>query len=104
MARFIPESPAFLFAQGRTDELARLADKFGIVQTQQSATPETDPGLSVKPGFGAALVVTALSWSFVNFGLLLWLPMDLQARGYSAALASGILASSGRLTPSQIIG
>jgi putative MFS transporter len=41
-----------------------------------------------------ALVVTALSWSFINFGLLLWLPLDLQARGFSSELASGILASS----------
>ena len=39
-------------------------------------------------------MITALAWSFVNFGLLLWLPSDLQARGYSSALASGILASS----------
>ena len=35
--------------------------------------------------------------SFVNFGLLLWLPMDLQARGYSSELASGILARSSLL-------
>jgi len=41
-----------------------------------------------------ALVITALAWSFINFGLLLWLPTDLEARGYSSALASGILASS----------
>ena len=40
------------------------------------------------------MILTALIWSFVNFGLLLWLPMDLQARGYSPGLASGILASS----------
>lgn len=97
LARFIPESPAFLFAQGRTDELARLADKFGIVQTDRAVMPGADVGQAVKPVFGAALVVTALSWSFVNFGLLLWLPMDLQARGYSAALVSGVLASSALL-------
>jgi putative MFS transporter len=42
----------------------------------------------------AALVITALAWSFINFGLLLWLPTDLEARGYSSAIASGILARS----------
>lgn len=41
-----------------------------------------------------ALVTTALAWSFVNFGLLLWLPTDLQDRGFSAEIASGIIASS----------
>jgi putative MFS transporter len=41
--------------------------------------------------------MTALCWSFVNFGLLLWLPSDLQARGYSAEVASGILAKSSLL-------
>jgi putative MFS transporter len=51
------------------------------------------------PGTGhrqliAALVMAALCWSFVNFGLLLWLPTDLATRGYSVELASGILARS----------
>src|SRR5204863_7420328 len=31
---------------------------------------------------------------FINFGLLLWLPSDLEARGFSSSLASGIIASS----------
>ena len=97
LARFIPESPAFLFAQGRTEELAQLADKFGIIRAERTVTQASDAGQIARPGFGAALVVTALTWSLVNFGLLLWLPMDLQARGYSAALASGVLASSALL-------
>lgn len=45
----------------------------------------------------SALTIAALSWSFVNFGLLLWLPTDLQLRGYSSEIASGILASSALL-------
>lgn len=97
LARFIPESPAFLFAQGRTRELARLADDYGIVRAQPVAPSAAQAAEAAGPGLAAALVVTALSWSFVNFGLLLWLPMDLQARGYSAALASRILASSALL-------
>lgn len=97
LARFIPESPEFLLARRRTDELAVLERRFGI--------------RSVAPGLGAeervpetihhdhrrvtiALVVAGLAWSFVNFGLLLWLPSDLQARGYSSGLANGIIAGS----------
>jgi putative MFS transporter len=97
LARFIPESPAFLLAQGRHDELSRLAGKFGFVRVERTASPHVNPGQPSKRSFEAALVVTALSWSFVNFGLLLWLPMDLQARGYSSGLVSGVLASSALL-------
>lgn len=97
LARFIPESPAFLFAQGRTEELAVLANRFGITQAHGSDHGIAAPVKAKQFGFGLALVVTAISWSFVNFGLLLWLPMDLQARGYSAGLASGIMASSSLL-------
>jgi putative MFS transporter len=41
-----------------------------------------------------ALSITALSWGFINFGLMLWLPGDLQEKGYSIALSSGLLAKS----------
>jgi putative MFS transporter len=41
-----------------------------------------------------ALVIAGLAWSFVNFGLLLWLPSELQGRGYSSGLANTIIASS----------
>lgn len=92
LARFIPESPGFLAAQGRPEEAELLARRFGL---EANAMPR-DPAPAAPPhrGLGAALVVTALAWSFVNFGLLLWLPSDLQARGYSAELASGIIARS----------
>jgi putative MFS transporter len=94
LARWIPESPRFLLEQGRLDELADMERRFGIVRR---AVPP--PTTEVAAGghqrqLTVALVTTALAWSFVNFGLLLWLPSDLQDRGYSAALASGIIASS----------
>ncbi len=97
LARLIPESPGFLFAQGRTKELSILAKRFEIAQVTPSEQ-RLDPATNTIPGhLAAVLILTALSWSFVNFGLLLWLPMDLQARGYSPGLASGILASSSLL-------
>lgn len=95
LARLIPESPRFLAEQGRHAELAEMKRRFGIVARPRVAAPEDAPVAHQRHGrLTAALAIAALSWSFVNFGLLLWLPSDLQERGYSAGLASGILASS----------
>lgn len=98
LARFIPESPRFLAERGRTAELALMQERFGIVARPHAPLPD-DAIVAHRRhgGLTAALMIAALSWSFVNFGLLLWLPTDLQARGYSSALASGILASSALL-------
>ena len=95
LARFIPESPRFLAEQGRHEELAEMERKFGIMpRPRELAPPDAAIAAQRHSKLTTALVVTALSWSFINFGLLLWLPLDLQVRGYSSALASGILASS----------
>ena len=98
LARLIPESPRFLAEQGRTAELATIEQRFGIVRRPKEPVPADAAVATRRHGrLTAALVITALSWSFVNFGLLLWLPNDLQERGYSPALASGIIASSALL-------
>jgi MFS transporter, putative metabolite:H+ symporter len=98
LARLIPESPRFLAEQGRERELARMQERFGIVPRPRVAAPEDAAAAHQRhSGLTAALTIAALAWSFVNFGLLLWLPTDLQVRGYSSELASGILASSALL-------
>ncbi|WBH15845.1 MFS transporter [Sphingomonas radiodurans] len=95
MARWIPESPRFLLQRGMHAELAAMTRRFGIVRRPPVAAPtDTAPAAAYPRELTAALVITALSWSFVNFGLLLWLPTDLQDRGFSAEIASGIIASS----------
>jgi putative MFS transporter len=95
LAFLIPESPRFLAEQGRDAELERMRLRFGIVpRARAPAPPDAEVAAQRHGRLTLALVITALAWSFVNFGLLLWLPSDLQARGYSSALASGILASS----------
>lgn len=95
LARWIPESPRFLAEQGRDVELAAMERRFGITR-RQAPPPPTDASAAARHHreLTFALVITALAWSFVSFGLLLWLPSDLQQRGFSAGLASGIIASS----------
>lgn len=41
-----------------------------------------------------ALSITALAWGLINFGLLLWMPAHLVAKGYSMAVSSQLLAAS----------
>ena len=94
LARFIPESPEFLVSQGRTKELEALGRRFGIVAAPPSEPDAAPEAVTSHRRVTWALILTGLAWSFVNFGLLLWLPSDLQARGYSSGLASGIIAKS----------
>ncbi|RVQ67009.1 MFS transporter [Croceicoccus ponticola] len=95
LARWIPESPRFLLAQGRKAELDRLVRDFRFIA--RTIAPDAADAVAVtKPRrrLGGALVLTALGWSVVTFGLLLWLPSDLRARGFDPAVASAMLASS----------
>ena len=95
LAKFIPESPRFLAERGRVGELADMQRKYGIVAKAREPIPADAEVAAQRHGkLTTALVITALAWSFINFGLLLWLPTDLEARGYSSSLASGIIASS----------
>jgi len=72
-----------------------MRHRFGIERRPRALVP-ADAGVAVaRHGrLTLALTIAALAWSFVNFGLLLWLPSDLHQRGYSTALGSGIIASS----------
>jgi putative MFS transporter len=95
LAKFIPESPRFLAERGRAEELADMERKYGIVARPREPVPVDAAVAAERHGkLTTALVITALAWSFINFGLLLWLPTDLESRGYSSSLASGIIASS----------
>ena len=95
----IPESAKFLLAQGRQAEADIVLRRFGAV-ARTATLPATAPArvaaLTSAQTVGklVALSVAALAWGLVNFGLLLWLPAELVARGYSVGGSSRLLAAS----------
>ena len=100
LGALIPESAKFLLARGRIAEAEAVMRRFGA--TARTAAPLREPptpgahALSGTRLYGklAALSICALSWGLVNFGLLLWLPADLVAKGYSVGVSSRLLAES----------
>ncbi|THD35622.1 MAG: MFS transporter [Sphingomonas sp.] len=98
---FIPESAKFLLARGRDAEAREVMARFGATATRRDALPPLPAGTIGHALIGAklagklvALSVAAVGWGLVNFGLLLWLPADLVAKGYSMEVSSRLLAES----------
>jgi MFS transporter, putative metabolite:H+ symporter len=107
MSPWLPESARFLQQMGRADEARAMLARFGAVMAP--AEPQT-PGNTVRQhasdaraafgihgglfGITVTLTLTALVWSLVNFGVLLWLPSALVAEGQSVAAASALIARS----------
>jgi putative MFS transporter len=102
LGAFIPESAKFLLSRGRRDEAQRVMERFGSKarQTRPAEHIALDSGPSValtgRAFFGKlfALSLAATCFSLINFGLLLWLPADLIAKGYSVGPMSELLAES----------
>jgi putative MFS transporter len=101
---FIPESPKFLLALGRVREAHVVLRRFGCVVREGSAAPAPPPidaGIEARVAVPRAYVaqtialsIVALAWGLINFGLLLWMPAHLVAKGYSMGVSSGLLAAS----------
>ena len=102
LGTFIPESAKFLLARGRREEARRVMERFGSKarQTRRAEHEALESGPSValsgRAFFGKllALSLAATCFSMINFGLLLWLPADLIAKGYSVGVSSRLLAES----------
>src|SRR5438270_8312161 len=102
LGAFIPESAKFLLARGRREEARRVMERFG--SRARSTTHAEEVALAKGPSvaltgrafFGKllALSLAAICFGLINFGLLLWLPTELVARGYSMAVSSKLLAES----------
>ena len=114
MGRFIPESAKFLLARGRNAEAHAVMARFGTISRPLAENEEDEtevighaphhPSEEILPeprlwtarliGKTAALTIAAIAWGLINFGLLLWMPKDLVAKGYSMGLSSRLLAMS----------
>ena len=102
LGALIPESAKFLLARGRAGEARRVMERFGsrARQTRPAEIAALEKGPSValsgRAFFGKlfALSLAATCYGLINFGLLLWLPADLVAKGYSMELSSRLLAES----------
>ena len=102
LGAFIPESAKFLLARGRREEARRVMERFGSrarqVRPAEQIALERGPSVALtgRAFFGKliALSLAAICFSVINFGLLLWLPADLVAKGYSVGVSSKLLAES----------
>jgi putative MFS transporter len=102
LGAFIPESAKFLLSRGRREEARLVMERFGSKARKTSATEHVAlqhgqaVALTGHAFFGKlfALSLAAICFSLINFGLLLWLPADLVARGYSVGVSSKLLAES----------
>jgi putative MFS transporter len=101
---WIPESAKFLLSQGFIAQAHAVLKRFGsVVHTHRpgegaaTAAPE-HAELAAPPierkylGKTLALTIAGLSWSFINYGIMLWLPNDLVAKHYDVAQASKLLS------------
>lgn len=112
--RWIPESPRFLAAAGRPAEaravLRRFAGAADAVEPDDAAHPgppeidERHPASGLRQLLHSrhapitwALLVCGVGWGLVNFGFLLWLPVNLAQLGVDPAVASALLAKSALL-------
>ena len=111
MGALIPESAKFLLSRGRTAEAQAVMARFGTASYElldgapddadlfDHASP-VDAGADASPwtagllGRTVALSIAAIAWGLINFGLLLWLPIELVERGYGMGLSSKLLAES----------
>ncbi|HVY93063.1 MAG TPA: MFS transporter [Bryobacteraceae bacterium] len=102
LSPLLPESARFLLEKGRFEEARETLARYGAVITSDRRGPagravRNEPAKKQprsRLGLGIALTLAALSWGFVNFGVLLWLPGSLVAEGRSVSGASALIAKS----------
>jgi putative MFS transporter len=102
LGALFPESAKFLLARGRRKEARKVMERFG--SKARHTTHAEEVALAKGPataltsrkfmGSLVALSLAAICFGLINFGLLLWLPTDLVARGYSVGVSSKLLAES----------
>ena len=108
LSGMIPESVKFLLQVGRTESARAGVARFGASLASQGVEVHVAPPVQAHrgaSGLGVALSVAGLTWGLVNFGLLLWVPTELAARGLSAGAIGRLLSSSALIAlPTVAIG
>jgi putative MFS transporter len=104
LSRWIPESPRFLLAHGRTEEATAIMKRYGAVivpepKSQIAAESGTRGGMGqlLRPPFLRATVVVVLlglGVGLVSFGFQLWIPSNLQKLGLAEGEANRLLRNS----------
>ena len=102
LGALIPESAKFLLARGRREEARQVMERFGSKARATTRAEEValtngpTVALTGRAFFGKliALSLAATCYGLINFGLLLWLPADMVAHGYSMEVSSKLLAES----------
>jgi putative MFS transporter len=110
--RWIPESPRFLCSAGMAEAARSVLLKFSgergrALERDDAAHPgapvldEQHPLTTLRQlwhgryaGLSGGLILCGVAWGLVNFGFLLWLPLNLGTLGVDAAAASTLLARS----------
>ncbi|NUO65310.1 MAG: MFS transporter [Gemmatimonadaceae bacterium] len=97
--RWIPESPRFLLAHGRSEEASAIMRRYGAAVVHDEAPrplPAADLRLTRPPFLGPTILVVLLGLGIglVSFGFQLWIPSNLQKLGMTQADASRMLRNS----------
>jgi putative MFS transporter len=102
--RLIPESPRFLMARGRYAEARALVARYDVPIDFRERSGAADPiegrdkaAILLRHPFlttTMTLNTVGLAWGLVNFGLLIWLPAELRARGFSISGSDVLLFQS----------
>lgn len=102
--RWIPESPRYLIANGRSGEAQEVMERYGATIVREK-NPKSPAEKKVTDKFSqlfrspfhritSAIVLLALGVGLVSFGFQLWIPSNLQKLGFGEAEASRMLRNS----------
>ncbi|MBO0809623.1 MAG: MFS transporter, partial [Actinobacteria bacterium] len=101
--RWIPESPRFLLATGRTGEAQLIMARYGIKRAEFPGQDLPRPAGQQRylelfrhrfAGPTAALVLLGLGVGLITYGFQLWIPTNLQRLGFDQVTADSVLRDS----------
>lgn len=104
LSRWIPESPRYLLARGRSQEARVVMEKYGATIVEEEEADEKVEqdvedryGQLLRPPYlslTSATLLVALGIGLVTFGFQLWIPSNLQSLGFTEGEASRLLRDS----------